>query len=126
MKPLQTKRMVLAGYLASGFTILGGLVMSLVVVLLFSDSARRDTSIVAVVFGLILAVLVQTLRRPRDPAEKKRWRWRWPWRRRAKRDGAERRYWKRKRGQSHNEPFGQREVPQPSTFVAAPRKPTEP
>lgn len=126
MKQFTPKRMSLAGYLASGFTILGGLVMSLVVVFAFSDSQARDTAIVAVVFGLILAVLLQPLRRPRDPAEKERWRWRWRWRRRAKRDGAERRYWKRKSGQSHNEPFGHREVPQPSTFVAAPRRPTEP
>jgi hypothetical protein len=126
VKQLTPKRMSLAGFLAAGFTILGGLAMSLVVVFAFSESQARDTAVVAIVFSTITLVLVQSLRGPRDPAEKKRWPLRWPFRRRRKGKARERRYWKRRTGQRHHQPFGTRQVVRPSTFVATPRKRTEP
>jgi hypothetical protein len=127
---IRPRRVSLAGFLASGFTILGGLVISLVVVLVFADSPGSYMALVLATFAAILLIPVRALQTPKDPAEKKlrarRWRWRlW---RRPQRPAQMRRYWKRKPGQQEHRPFGTPDVdtPCPSTFVAAPRKPTGP
>ena len=113
--------------LASGLTITSGLVISLFVVMAFSNSPRRDLTIVGVVFATIILVPVMAMRPPKDPAEKKPPGWWRFWRRRKLREQELRiKSWKRRRGQSHHTPFGTKEAPRPSTFVARPRKPTEP
>lgn len=134
MKPFSPKQFSWAGLLASGFVIVGGFVSGLFVVLAFSDSQRRDVAIVVAVFVAILLVAILPFRTPRDPAEKKDRTWWMFWRRRKRKKEAMQRYWKRKRGQDRHKPFGQPELTRPakpaparpSTFVAAPRKPTEP
>ena len=126
MNPLSPKRFPWAGLLASGFVIVGGFVSILFVVMVFSESQRRDVAIVAVVFGLIALIPALSLRTPRDPAEKKDRRWWMFWRRKKRKKDSMQRYWRRKRGQDKNKPFGHPEPARPSTFVAAPRKPTEP
>jgi hypothetical protein len=126
VKPYSPKQFSWAGLLASGFVIVGGFVSILFVVLAFSDSQRRDVAIVVAVFVLIGLVPVLSLRTPRDPAEKKNRGWWMFWRRKKRKKDAMQRYWKRKYGQDKNKPFGHPEPARPSTFVAAPRKPTEP
>ena len=126
MKPFSPRRFSWAGLLASGFVILGGLISVLFVVLAFSDSQRRDVAIVVIVFGLIMLVPIMALRTPPAPAEKKGSRWWMFWRRKKRKKDSMQRYWRRKRGQDKNKPFGHPEPARTSTFVAAPRKPTEP
>jgi hypothetical protein len=102
-------------------------VLSLVVVMLFSESPRRDVGFLVLLFGLIIFIPVWAMRTPAPPGEKKAWRWHWRWfRRRSRtRNARQRMYWRRKRHQSHHQPFGTPERTA-STFVAAPRKPTGP
>jgi hypothetical protein len=97
-------------------------------ILAFSDSQKRDTALVIGVFVVIMLIPVLALRSPPDRAAKRPRGWWKFWRRRRQKNLAMQRYWKRRRGQSKNKPYGHREVarPRPSTFVAAPRKPTEP
>jgi hypothetical protein len=117
--------MSLVGFFASGITILAGFLISLTVIWVSSDTPERDTALLLAVFGVITAFPVWALRKPKNPLElKERRRWRWPWRRRKKSAEASRLVWKRRRGQSQNRPFGTTDVPQPSTFVRSPRKPT--
>ncbi len=126
MKKFTTKRISLAGFLASGFTILSGLVVCLVMAVVFSESPGPYVAVVLITFGVIMLIPLRALRPPKDRAEKKGRRWRWPWPRRRERAGRSGRYWKRKRGQVGHQPFGTPDLPRPSTFVAAPRKPTDP
>ena len=126
MKPYSPKQFSWAGLLASGFVIVGGFVSILFVVQAFSDSQRRDVAIVVAVFVLIGLIPVLSLRTPRDPAEKKNRGWWMFWRWKKRKSDAMQRYWKRKRGQDKSRPFGHPEPARPSTFVAAPRRPTEP
>ena len=126
MKPYSPKQFPWAGLLASGFVIVGGFVSILFVVLVFSESQRRDVAIVVAVFALIALIPVFSLRKPSDPAEKRDRGWWMFWRRRKRKKDSMQRYWRRKRGQDKNRPFGHPEPARPSTFVAAPRKPTEP
>ena len=132
MKPFSPKQISWAGLLASGFVILSGFVSSLFVILAFSDSQRRDVAVVIVVFAVIVLIPIMALRTPRDPGVKKERPWWMFWMRRKRKKEAMQKYWKRKRGQDRNRPFGQPEMAKPtpavrtSTFVAAPRKPTEP
>ncbi len=128
MKLFSPNRIPWAGLLASAITIVSGLVMSLVVVLVFSDSPRRDTILLAVVFGSIILVPVMALRPPKGPKAKKDATWWKFWRRRRRKKEMLERYWRRKRGQDHHKPFGTPEhaKPKQSTFVAVRRKPTEP
>ncbi|GEM_PF-3676813 len=127
MKAYDPKRAAWAGLLASGLTITSGLVISLFVVMAFSNAPRRDLAIVAVVFTAIIMIPVMAMRPPKNRAEKKPPGWWRFWRRRKLRERELRiQSWKRKRGQGHHKPFGTRESPRPSTFVARPRKPTEP
>jgi hypothetical protein len=115
--------------LASGFTILSGFVICLFVMMAFSDSQARGIAFVVILFGVIILIPISALRGPRDPRAKGR-RWWMFWRRRKRKQDAEARHWKRRRGQEKHRPFGHRDVAPaptaPSTFVAAPRKPTEP
>lgn len=125
MKRFEPKRMSLVGFFASGITILSGFVISLTVIFVSSDNPGRDMALLLAVFGVITAVPVWALRKPKNPLEQKeRRRWRWPWRRGKKSAEAARVVWKRRRGQSQNQPFGTADVPPPSTFVRSPRKPT--
>ena len=126
MKQFTPKRFSLAGVLASGFVILSGFILSLFVILVFSDSQTRDTVVVLVVFGVIVFIPMLVFRTPLDPAVKKHGRWWMFWRRRKRKKDLMGRYWKRKKGQEEHQPFGTREIVRSSTFVAAPRKPTEP
>jgi hypothetical protein len=126
VKPFTPKRFPWANLLASGFVVVGGFVSGLFVVLSSSDSERRDVAIVAGVFVVIALIPVLSLRTPRDPAEKKDRGWLMFWRRKKRKKDAMQRYWKRKHGQDKNRPFGHPDPVRPSTFVAAPRKPTEP
>jgi hypothetical protein len=128
VKKYNTRRVSLAGFLASGFTILAGLLVSLVVVMLFADSPGLYAVLVAATFGLITLIPVRALQTPEAPGPKKftRWKWRWRWRSRRQRAASQRKHWMRKAGQSDHRPFGTPELPRPSTFVAAPRKPTGP
>ena len=126
VKPLSPKRFSWAGLLASGFVIVSGFVSSLFVILAFSDSQGRDIIIVAVTFVCILLVPILAMRGPRDPVEKVRRSWWKFWRRRKSKPDSMQKYWKRRRGQERNLPFGHRKIVRSSTFVAAPRKPTEP
>jgi hypothetical protein len=77
------------------------------------------------VFVVIMAVPILALRTPKDRTKKPKGWWKF-WRRRKSKHESLQRYWKRKRGQEKSKPFGHREVVSPSTFVAAPRKPTDP
>ena len=125
MKRFEPKRMSLVGFFASGITILGGFVISLTVICVSSENPGRDMALLTAVFGFITAIPVWALRKPKNKLELKvRHRWRWPWQRRKKTAEASRLVWKRRRGQTHNQPFGTADVPQPSTFVRSPRKPT--
>jgi hypothetical protein len=126
VKPFTPKRFPWAGLLASAFTILSGFVLCLFVITAFSDTQARGIAFVVIVFAVIILVPFTAMRAPRDPKEKKERRWWMFWRRRRTKKELEGRYWKRKRGQEKNLPFGHREVTPTSTFVAAPRKPTEP
>ena len=127
MKPLSPKRFPWAGLLASGFTILSGFVLCLFVITVFSDTQARGIGFVVILFGVIILIPLSALRPPRDPKEKKARRWWMFWRRRRRKKDLEGRLWKRRRGQETNQPFGHPEAtPARSTFVAAPRKPTEP
>ena len=126
VKTYKTKRISLAGFLASGFTILAGLLVSLVVVLLFSDSPGLYTVVVAGTFTLILLVPMRALQTPKEPREKTKRKWSWRLRRRRARAASQRRTWMRKEGQSGHQPFGTPELVRSSTFVPARRRPTEP
>ena len=127
VKHFTPRKVSLAGFLASGFTIIAGFGSAFFVVMAFSDNQARDGTIVGIVFGSILLIAVQSLRAPKNPEEKKRKRrWRWPWRRGRKKNLQDRAMWKRRGGQNHHQPFGTSVVAKPSTFVSAPRKPTEP
>ena len=130
--PLSPKQISWAGLLASGFVILSGFLSSLFVVLAFSDSQGRDTALVVIVFAVIVILPFHALSTPRDPEEKVQRQWWKFWRRRKRKKPPMQKYWMRSRGQEKNQPFGHPEVAKPasaakpSTFVAAPRKPTEP
>lgn len=126
MKQFSPKRFPWAGLLASAFTIVSGFVLCLFVIVAFSDLQTRGVVLVVVVFAAIILIPIAALRTPGDPADKRVRRWWQFWRRRDRSKGLIGRHWKRKRGQERNQPFGQRESPAPSTFVSAPRKPTEP
>jgi hypothetical protein len=134
VKPFAPKRFPWAGLLASGFVIVGGFVSILFVVLAFSDSQRRDVAIVVAVFLVIGLIPILSLRTPRDPAEKRDRPWWMFWRRKKRKKDSMQRYWRRRRGQDKNRPFGHPEptrpatpaATRPSTFVSSPRKPTEP
>ena len=119
----------MAGLLASGFTIVSALLLSLVVVLVFSDSPTRDGLLVGAVFGVISLIPVWAMRTPKDPVARgrpRRFRFLSFFRRHKRQSDKEHVLWKRRRGQTHHQPFGAPEMPRPSTFVAAPRKPTDP
>ena len=124
--PFLPKRFPWAGMLASAFVILSGFISSLFVIMAFSNSQRRDAAIVVGVFVAIIFVPILAMRTPRDPAAKPERPWWMFWRRKKRRKESMQRYWRRKRGQDKNKPFGHHEVARPSTFVATPRKPTEP
>ena len=110
---------------------MAGFVACLFVILAFSDAQARAIAFVVILFGVIILIPVAALRTPRDRSVKKVRRWWMFWRRRVAKKGFDSPYWKRKRGQQKHVPFGHRQVTQPaaaksSTFVATPRKPTEP
>ena len=126
MTKAKIKRVSLAGFLASGFTILAGLIVSLMVVFASADSPGPYTALVLITFALITLVPLQALRERKDPAEKKARRWRWGRKKKQPRRGPPRRVWSRKPGQAENKPFGTPELPRPSTFVPARRRPTGP
>ena len=125
MKRLEPKRVSWVGFFASGITIVCGFLISLTVIWVSSNAPGRDTALLVIVFGVISAIPIWAVRKPKDPLQSRvRRRWRWPWQRHKKRQGLERQLWKRRRGQSQNQPFGTPELQQPSTFVRTPRKPT--
>src|SRR5262245_36997744 len=119
------KRFPWAGLLASGFVILSGFVAALFMILAFSDSQRRDTAIVIGVFALIMLVPILALRGTPNREKRPRGWWKF-WRRRRRKKDAAQLYWKRRRGQDRNKPYGHREIAKPTTFVSSPRKPTDP
>jgi hypothetical protein len=112
--------------LASGFVILSGFVATLFMILAFSDSQRRDTALVVGVFAVIMLIPILALRGAPDRKEKRPRGWWKFWRRRKRKAANAQLYWKRRRGQDANKPFGHKEVARRSTFVASRRKPTEP
>ena len=129
------KRFSWAGLLASGFVILSGFVATLFMIVAFSDSQKRDMALVIGVFAAIMLIPIMVLRGPPDRAEKRPRGWWMFWRRRKRKKDQSQRYWRRRRGQDKNKPYGHKEVmrparparpERPSTFVSAPRKPTDP
>jgi hypothetical protein len=126
VKPFIPKRLSWAGLLASGFVIISGLILSLFVIVAFSDSPRRDTVLVLFVFGFIVCIPFWAMRTPKVRAARKQRGWWMFWRRRRRKKDLERRAWKRKKGQDHHQPFGTSDRAQPSTFVPTRRKPTGP
>jgi hypothetical protein len=122
------KRFSWAGLLASGFVIMSGFVATLFMIVAFSDSQKRDLTLVIFVFAAIMLIPIWVLRSPPDRAEKRPRGWWMFWRRKRRKKDLSQRYWRRRRGQDRNRPYGHKEVmrPRPSTFVAAPRKPTDP
>jgi formate hydrogenlyase subunit 3/multisubunit Na+/H+ antiporter MnhD subunit len=125
--PLPPKRFSWAGLLASGFVILSGFVATLFMIMAFSDSQRRDLALVVGVFAGIMLIPIWALRSPPNRAEKRPRGWWKFWRRKRKKESGQV-VWRRRRGQDKNKPYGHKEVikPKPSTFVASPRKPTDP
>jgi putative copper export protein len=120
------KRFSWAGLLASGFVIMSGFIATLFMIMAFSDSQKRDLVLVILVFVAIMLIPIWALRTPPERVEKRARGWWMFWRRKKRKKDAAQRYWKRRRGQDKNKPYGHKEVIRPSTFVAAPRKPTEP
>jgi hypothetical protein len=92
----------------------------------FSDSQKRDLFIVILVFAVIMLIPILALRSTPDRKEKRPRGWWKFWRFRKRKKGPGQVYWKRRRGQDKNKPYGHKEVIRPSTFVSAPRKPTDP
>ena len=119
------KRFSWAGLLASGFVILSGFVATLFMIVAFSDSQKRDLALVIGVFAGIMLIPIYVLRSPPNREERPRGWWKF-WRRRRRKKGPLQAVWKRRRGQDKNKPYGHKEVIRPSTFVASPRKPTDP